>query len=102
MEYETKKYIIKIKSIINKIIELLENNLQNFEVNKLDENQQEFLEFVIGKKENLVSIISKLTNILLKIQPFDDNNSKEIKLNNIDIDIINEFLKNIQINEKKC
>ena len=59
MGYETKKYFVKLKKLISNIIELLEKNVENINIVELTENQKNTLELVIGKKENLVSVILK-------------------------------------------
>ena len=54
---------------------------------------------IIGKKENVISALLKLTNIILKIQPFETNDS--FVLSEIDVNIINDFLKKHSYNQKK-
>lgn len=99
MEYETKKYLVKVKCIVDNIIELLEKNLENINNNALTDEQKDTLELVIGKKENIISALLKLTNIILKIQPFETNDS--FVLSEIDVNIINDFLKKHSYNQKK-
>ena len=99
MEYETKRYLMKVKHIVDNVVELLEKNLENINNNTLTDEQKNTLELVIGKKENVISALLKLTNIILKIQPFETNDS--FVLSEIDVDIINDFLKKHSYNQKK-
>lgn len=87
----------KIKNIINMIINLLENNIVLMKNGKtqLDEPQKELLKFLIGNKENVVSIISKLSNLLLKfnvLENKDDNKTNNFVLNDVDLEIIKTYL----------
>ena len=99
MEYETKRYLMKVKHIVDNVVELLEENLKNINNNTLTDEQKNTLELVIGKKENVISALLKLTNIILKIQPFETNDS--FVLSEIDVNIINDFLKKHSYNQKK-
>lgn len=87
----------KIKNIINMIINLLENNivLMKNGQTQLDEPQKELLRFLIGNKENVVSIISKLSNLLLKFSVLEnknDNKTNNFVLNDVDLEIIKTYL----------
>lgn len=90
---------MKVKHIVDNVVELLEKNLENINNNTLTDEQKNTLELVIGKKENVISALLKLTNIILKIQPFETNDS--FVLSEIDVNIINDFLKKHSYNQKK-
>jgi hypothetical protein len=87
----------KIKEIIHIIISLLEdniNNIKNFNA-ELREEQKELLNFLIGNRENVVSIITKLSNLLIKLN--DATNYVEVDSNDemedIDFELMEKFLK---------
>ena len=65
----------------------------------MTDEQKDKLELVIGKKENVISALLKLTNIILKIQPFETND--DFVLSEIEVNIINDFLKKHSYNQKK-
>lgn len=87
----------KIKRIINLIINLLEKSISNFESgdeNCVDEN---LLNFLIGNKESIVSVINKLSLLLIKINSVDEKEIKsDIELQKDDIKIILDYIKNKQ------
>ena len=94
----------KIKKIINMIINLLENNITLIKDGQIefDESQKELLKFLIGNKENVVSIISKLSNLLLKFNVLENeqnNSNNNFVLNDIDLEIIKTYL--LEQREKK-
>lgn len=94
----------KIKKIINMIINLLENNITLIKdgQTEFDESQKELLKFLIGNKENVVSIISKLSNLLLKFNVLENeqnNSNNNFVLNDIDLEIIKTYL--LEQKEKK-
>ena len=99
------KELQKIKKIINLIITLLENNITLIKDGniKLEESQKELLNFLIGNKENVVSIISKLSNLLLKFGMLEDKNKDEnnsyCNIDEVDLKIIKKYLS--QYNNKK-
>lgn len=91
--------LAKIRKIINLIINILENNINNFSnEGGVDEENKELINFLIGSKDNVVSIITKLTNLLVKLIPleekiaFTDNNECDEKLNNEDIEILEKYI----------
>ena len=91
MEYETKEYFVKIKKLIGCVIKLLEECIEDVYDGMLTEKQKDMLTLIVGRKENVVSVILKLTSILLKLQSLEINN--DFVLSEIDVNIINEFLK---------
>ena len=91
MENKPARELEKIKKIINIIINLLEESIESIQKGDLDEDKQELLQFLIGNKESVVSIITKLSNLLLKMGITDNN---EQKIEDIDIEIIKKYLNN--------
>jgi hypothetical protein len=86
----------KIRGIINMIVSLLEeniNNIKNFNV-KSSVEQKESLNFLIGGKENVVSIITKLGNLLIKLDGTKNNcdDDEIIGMEDIDFELIEKFL----------
>ena len=91
MEIKSAKELKKIKKIINVIINLLEESIEAIQNGNLDENKQELLQFLIGNKESVVSIITKLSNLLLKMGITEDGDQK---IEDVDIEIIKKYLAN--------
>ncbi len=90
MENKSIKELEKIKKIINVIINLIDNNIESIKDGNIDQNQQELLQFLIGNKESVVSIITKLSNILLKLGLLEQTDQENI--DNEDIEIIKRYL----------
>ena len=92
--------LARIRKIINLIINVLEDNIKNFSnSNSILESNKELINFLIGRKDNVVSIITKLTNLLVKVIPLEekinnsDNNIKDDeKLTNEDIEILERYI----------
>lgn len=92
--------LARIRKIINLIINVLEDNIKNFsDSNSILEGNKELINFLIGSKDNVVSIITKLTNLLVKVIPLEekinnsDNNIKDDeKLTNEDIEILERYI----------
>ena len=86
----------KIKKIILIIISLLEKNILNInnEEVKLTEKQSNLLNFLIGNRESVVSILSKLISLLIKINSFTncEENNNSIELEKDDINIIIDYI----------
>ena len=99
MKNDEKTDIVRIKNIITKIINFLEKYIADMENDNFEPNQQQQQIFycLVGGKENIVSIITKLGRLLIKLNEFDDskNNSSgdNIELNEIDIQLIQKFLR---------
>ena len=90
MENKSIKELEKIKKIINIIINLIDNNIESIKDGNIDQNQQELLQFLIGNKESVVSIITKLSNILLKLGLLEQTDQENIDKE--DIEIIKRYL----------
>lgn len=89
--------LLKMQTMINNIIIILENNLMFIKENKFRTQQQiELIDYLVGKKENIVSVLTKLINLSLKLN---NNNNKNLEnknnsiLTGIDVKIINKFFK---------
>ena len=87
----------RIRKIINLVINIIETSINDYSEDKLMlEKNKKLLDFLIGNKENVVSIITKLTNLLLKVMPLEEElnhtNDNVEKLNNEDIEIIMKYI----------
>lgn len=87
----------RIRKIINLVINIIETSINDYSEDKLMlEKNKKLLDFLIGNKENVVSIITKLTNLLLKVMPLEEQlnhtNDNVEKLNNEDIEIIMKYI----------
>lgn len=91
MESKSIKELEKIRKIISTIINLLEESIDSIQNGEMGEDRQELLQFLIGNKESVVSTITKLSNILLKMGISDENEVQ--KMENIDLELINKYLK---------
>ncbi len=90
--------LLKIRRIIKTIITLLEKNIQkieNGEEFEIDENQKKLFDFLIGSKDNVLSTITKLTNLLIKVAPLDEDEevTKVAKLEQEDLEILERYIK---------
>jgi hypothetical protein len=81
----------KIRDIVRVVISLLEASVNA----ELRVEQKELLNFLVGGKENVVSIITKLCNILIKLDGIRDNCGEEEmeKMEDIDFELIEKFLR---------
>ncbi len=87
----------KIKNIINIPISLLESNVISMKNGKTEFKEKELLNFLVGNKENIVSIITKLSNLILKLNVLEqkeknNNENDKFNLNEIDLTIIKKYL----------
>jgi hypothetical protein len=90
---ETKNDLTKVRKIITLIVNILENKVNNYD----DDSNTKFIKFIIGGKENMVSTVSKLTNLLIKIIPLEEkfNDKEEVgkNLSNDDMKIVLNYIK---------
>lgn len=102
--------LARIRKIINLIINVLEDSINDYSNNNtLTEENKDLINFLIGSRDNVVSIITKLTNLLVKVIPLEEkiNNEENIedneKLTNDDIEILKEYIDkcNFVFNQKK-
>ena len=87
--------LTKIKKIINMIINLLEKSITNLnKENELTNRQKDLLGFLLGNKENIISVISKLSLLLIKIDSATNgsSNMKGIELEKNDVKIILDYI----------
>lgn len=91
--------LARIRKIINLIINVLEDSINDYSHNNtITEENKELINFLIGSKDNVVSIITKLTNLLIKVIPLEEkiNNNENIeeneKLTNEDIEILERYI----------
>ena len=102
--------LARIRKIINLIINVLEDSINDYSNNNaLTEENKDLINFLIGSRDNVVSIITKLTNLLVKVIPLEEkiNNEENIedneKLTNDDIEILKEYIDkcNFVFNQNK-
>lgn len=102
--------LAKIRKIINLIINVLEDSINDYSNNNaLTEENKDLINFLIGSRDNVVSIITKLTNLLVKVIPLEEkiNNEENVedneKLTNDDIEILKEYIDkcNFVFNQNK-
>ena len=102
--------LARIRKIINLIINVLEKSINDYSNNNsLTEENKDLINFLIGSRDNVVSIITKLTNLLVKVIPLEEkiNNEENIenneKLTNDDIEILKEYIDkcNFVFNQNK-
>lgn len=88
--------LTKIKKIISIIINLLERNITNLDKEtELTNRQKDLLGFLIGNKENIISVISKLSLLLIKIDSTINDNKNiinNVELNKDDIKVILDYI----------
>lgn len=102
--------LARIRKIINLIINVLEDSINDYSNNNaLTEENKDLINFLIGSRDNVVSIITKLTNLLVKVIPLEEkiNNEENVedneKLTNDDIEILKEYIDkcNFVFNQNK-
>lgn len=102
--------LARIRKIINLIINVLEDSINDYSNNNaLTKENKDLINFLIGSRDNVVSIITKLTNLLVKVIPLEEkiNNEENIedneKLTNDDIEILKEYIDkcNFVFNQNK-
>lgn len=94
----------KIKNIINIVINLLESNIISMKNGCGEFKDKELLNFLVGNKENIVSVISKLSNLILKLNILEKQEKDEDKFNfdEIDLKIIKKYLdENVKTNKNE-
>ncbi len=90
--------ITRLRKIIFLIIDILENNINNFSRNDIiSEKDKKLINFLMGEKENVVSILTKLINSLAKVIPLEDrvppiSSEKDEKLSEEDIEILKKYI----------
>lgn len=92
----------KIKKIVGIIINILEKSILNINEDNIEiiNKNNDLLNFLIGNKENIVSILNKLSSLLIKINSFtEDNENNNIELEKDDINIIVDYINKKNKNE---
>jgi len=90
--------LTKLRKIIFLIIDILENNINNFSINEnTSEKDKKLINFLMGEKETVVSILVKLINILIKVIPLEEKFSptfseKDEKLCDEDMEILKRYI----------
>ena len=97
IEKMEKNLLLRIKTIFNITISLLESNVISMKNGKTEFKEKELLNFLVGNKENIVSIITKLSNLILKLNVLEqkeknNNENDKFNLNEIDLTIIKKYL----------
>ena len=93
--------LTRLRKLIVAVVKVLEESINDFSKNNtISENNKDFIDFLFGKKCDIVSIITKLTNTLIKVIPIEEkiltleNNDKEQeKLSDDDIEMIRRYIK---------
>lgn len=92
--------LVRIRKIINLIIGILESNINDYSKNNISEENKELINFLIGTKDNVVSIIGKLTNLLVKLIPLEEKiNSSNVsivdneRLTEDDVEILKNYIE---------
>lgn len=98
MIIEQNNDLFKIRKIINIIVSLLEKNIENLQNGFIKEEDKTILTFLIGEKENIFSVVIKLSNLLIKLEILNqDKNEDEDDaiLEEVDLKLIREYLNNM-------
>lgn len=101
--------LTRIRKIILTVIQILENNINDFSQNNIiSEENKAIINFLFGNKRDIVSIITSLTNALVKVIPLEEkiNDSQQIqndeKLSDDDMEILKRYIDkcNFMFNKK--
>lgn len=89
--------LTKLRKIIFLIIDILENNINDFSNNVEAERNTKLITFLIGDRENVVSILTKLINSLVKVIPLEEkfssvSDDKIEKLSEEDVEILKRYI----------
>lgn len=99
--------VFKLLKFVEEMIHELESHMQN---NSEEEGLQKRWKHVFGDKENIISVLIKLTGILVKIIPMEqdimkvinkDNESKINDLSEEDVEIIKRYLQKVKDEEQE-
>ena len=83
--------IYKLRKLINIVLDILDFNIKN----KINSENQYILESIIGKKNDIISAICKLGNLILKINIDDDkSNNDSCDIEEIDLEILRDYYEN--------
>lgn len=90
--------LARLRKIIFLIVDILENNINNFSTNEnTGEKDKKLINFLMGEKENVVSILTKLINSLIKVIPLEEkfsptSDEKNEKLSDDDMEILKRYI----------
>lgn len=89
--------LARLRKIIFLIVDILENNINNFSnFEDVDDKNKKLIKFLIGEKENVVSILTKLINSLVKVIPLEEKILPKIgnddKISEDDIEILKRYI----------
>lgn len=89
--------LARLRKIIFLIVDILENNINNFSnFEDVDDKNKKLIKFLIGEKENVVSILTKLINSLVKVIPLEEKIlpkiSNDDKISEDDIEILKRYI----------
>lgn len=89
--------LVKLRKMIFLIIDILENNINHFsDLDNMDDKNKKLIKFLIGERENVVSILTKLINSLVKVIPLEEKilpkSNNDNKISEEDIDILKRYI----------
>ncbi len=91
--------LTRMRRLIIAVVKVLEESINDFsENNVVSDKNKELIDFLFGKKCDIVSIITKLTNALIKVIPIEEKisateNVEDEKLSEDDVEIIRRYIK---------
>ncbi len=91
--------LTRMRKLIVAVVKVLEESINEFSENSvISEENRELIDFLFGKKCDIVSIITKLTNALIKVIPLEEKistavNPEEEKLSDEDVEILRRYIK---------
>lgn len=89
--------LVKLRKMIFLIIDILENNINHFsDLDDIDDKNKKLIKFLIGERENVVSILTKLINSLVKVIPLEEKilpkSNNDNKISEEDIEILKRYI----------
>ncbi len=90
--------LTRIRKLILTVIKILEDNINDFSKdNIISDKNKAIIDFLFGNKRDIVSIITSLTNALVKVIPLEEKVSNaqiqdEEKLSDDDIEILKRYI----------
>lgn len=89
--------LVKLRKMIFLIIDILENNINHFsDLDDIDDKNKKLIKFLIGERENVVSILTKLINSLVKVIPLEEKilpkSNNDNKISEEDVEILKRYI----------
>ena len=89
--------LVKLRKMIFLIIDILENNINHFsDLDDIDDKNKKLIKFLIGERENVVSILTKLINSLVKVIPLEEKilpkSNNDNKISEEDAEILKRYI----------